>query len=221
MNDLELSVSRGGTIRSGAALLAILVIDVGLLGFAAYVLLSELETQVLPFFHREPAVAARPVAMNKTARLPTKQKARVAASAAVTGEGEVFGRYGGTCDAEYDGDGVRLTYSVESPSSAAGYTVPLKAGHYAHIAFRIKGETGDEVFSVIADGEGAGTEKIAISQVCPSREPGKWQEILIPLQKLIPEQSGADIRGFSIVFENNQGMPYSGTLCLDNIRLTE
>jgi hypothetical protein len=206
-------------MKSGVVLFTILLLDVGILCFATRSLLNALEPRILPFFNYYPVVAARR-APAKKARLPRNKREAQPPVRIAAGGGETFGRYGGTCNAETDGDGIRLSFAVESQSSEAGYTVPLPAGSLArkaYIVFKVRSETGEEVFAITVADDNNETEKISVSRLCPVRSPGEWQEIRFPVRDL-----GATAAGeFSILFENSQGMPYQGTLDISDIRLME
>lgn len=209
------------TVRGTVALLfGILALDVLILVFAVYTLLVGIERRVL--------LRMEVIPVPLTARCPAPAPLRLAAllgmtaaSRDISGEITNFGYYGGACTPRNLDGQMRLSYDVSARASSAGYRSSLDGINltgYRALEFSVKGETGDEVFSVCID-DGRESDQVPISRFLPQELPRQWQKVSLPLGEFPRIRNWHRMQGrLTIAFDHGLGMPYRGTIYVKDVQ---
>jgi hypothetical protein len=144
----------------------------------------------------------------------------------ISGLRKVESGYGGTLTETLSGPEGRhllvLNYNVSASGSFSRHKNLLKdidLSRYTSLVFDIMGEKGDEVFSVGLT-NGKFSRVIGYSQLFPQAIPRNWKTVTIPLEWFADTGKNYLKEGsFNLIFSNDLGMPYKGTLYIKNIKL--
>lgn len=214
-------------LRSADILLYLIVlINSSLVGLGIYGCLDYIEAH---FLNTPP-----PAAMTLPAVQPKKQRLSLRLydftsleRNALGGSAQVVQALGGFCSAEVlrdDADRrafMRLSYDVSSPLSSAGYESEIPSvdlTRYRRLSFKVRGETGDEVFRIVFD-DGSENAAVSSSQLLPEGIPGDWHTVNIWFDSLELFKARDVFSGIvKVVFEHNQGMPYAGSIYIKDVR---
>lgn len=215
-----------GTQGTDIILYLIILINSSLVGLGIYGALDYIEAHFL----NKPA----PPAITLPSVQPKKQRQSLRLydftsleRNALGGSAQIVEALGGLCTAEVlrdDADRrafMRLSYDVSSPQSSAGYESEIPSvdlTRYRRLSFKVRGETGDEVFRIVFDD---GSENVAVSssQLLPDGIPGDWRTVNIRFDSLDLFKARSVFSGVvKVAFEHNQGMPYSGSICIKDVR---
>ena len=233
---LSFTAVRLSITRTNIVLSAVLIINVLLLCVAIDVMIQELEKRIVPIFITHPVVSGKlhlkGAGAVKTAGAPATaapehKSAEVRTALCPLENADVFSRYGGLCEAEVVSRGrdaggyVKLDYNVSSPLSSSEYICAFDAAsfrEYAKLVLELKGATGEEVFKIrMRNGETY--RSVSVNTFFPSGVPRSWQQISIPLASLSGPADKREASGeLALVFEYGQGMPYKGTIYVNDIR---
>jgi RHS repeat-associated protein len=124
---------------------------------------------------------------------------------------------GTTITPYYDGESLRLDYSV---TTYGGYYTRLNQGdltNYNAVTFLVKGANGGEKMKVGLRDSLANESKLVLSQYLPKGITTYWQKVTIPLAAFARVVDWISMESFVVVFEDKIGSG-TGTIYLDNIK---
>jgi hypothetical protein len=127
---------------------------------------------------------------------------------------------GGSLQAFYDRESLKLVYNVTTPNSFAGYSTPLGRANldpYSFITFLVRGAAGGERMKVGLKDASGNEIKIPLSDYLPGGVTTSWQKVAVPLYAFAGLASRSAIESFVIAFENAIGSE-RGTVFIDDIK---
>jgi hypothetical protein len=210
-------------------LFMILSVDLTIMGFAVCAVVNGMGQRQTPAPRPVPTVLCdyrRPLAPAPVPRrlsLLVDDFSRTSGNC-LGGAREGFGFYGGRIEDSIAVDPagascLRLAYDVASPSSVCGYSSDLSGtdlSRYRRLSLQVRGESSDEVLKIeLRSGDISKT--VAVSQLLPEGLPVDWKTVSVSLKDFAP--AAGQPHKVTFLFEHAQGMPYTGTVYVRNIRL--
>jgi hypothetical protein len=128
---------------------------------------------------------------------------------------------GGSIQAFYDGEALKLVYDVTTPNSFAGYSTPLARANldlYSFLTFFVRGAAGGERIKVGLKDASGNEIKIPLSDYLPGGVTTSWQKVAVPLDAFAGLTSRSAIESFVIAFENAIGGSGRGAVFIDDIK---